>query len=218
MESKSKVYLNTLLLLFTVLGFSGTVLGQTWSELFKQKKTQKQYLLQQIAALQVYIGQAKKGYDLVGSGLGTIKDFSNGEFGLHNTFISSLKIVSPEIRNHVKLAEIIADQALIVKTFNQIKANDFLTVADQAYIMEVKMGTIDECLKDLEELALVALSGKVEMTTDERIWRLDKVYHSMREKLESTQTFCQEIYALALAKEFEIKSIHKLKYHYGIIE
>lgn len=72
MESKSKVYGMTLLLALLLSGFSGTVQGQTWGEFFQQKKTQKRYLLQQIAALQVFIGQAKKGYDLVGSGLRTI--------------------------------------------------------------------------------------------------------------------------------------------------
>lgn len=218
MESKSKVYRTVLLLSLMVLGFSGTVLGQTWGEFFKQKKTQKRYLLQQIAVLQVYVGQAKKGYDLVGSGLRTIKDFSNGEFGLHSTFISSLKMVSPEIRNHVKVAEIIADQQLIVKAFNQIKGNGLLTFEDQLYIQEVKAGVIEECLKDLEELALVVVSGKVEMTTNERIWRLDKLSQAMREKLEFSQSFCQEVHEFALAKDHEIKSINSLKYHYGIIE
>lgn len=218
MESKTKVYGMALLLAFMLSGFSGTAMGQTWGEFFKQKKTQKRYLLQQIAALQVYIGQAKKGYDLVGSGLRTIKDFSNGEFGLHSTFISSLKMVSPEIRNHVKVAEIIADQALIVKAFNRIKGNGLLTVEDQLYVLEVKAGVIEECLKDLEELALVVVSGKIEMTTDERIMRLDKVSQAMREKLEFTQSFCQEVYAFMQEKESEIKSINKLKYHYGIIE
>lgn len=207
-----------LLLAFMFSGFSGTALGQTWGEFFKQKKTQKRYLLQQIAALQVYIGQAKKGYDLVGSGLSTIKNFSNGEFGLHHTFISSLKMVSPQIRNHVKVAEIIADQALIVKAFNQIKGNGSLAIEDQLYVLEVKAGVIEECLKDLEELALVVVSGKVEMTTDQRIMRLDKVSVAMRDKLEFSQIFCQQVHEFSLAKEHEIKSINSLKYHYGIIE
>ncbi|MBK8310917.1 MAG: hypothetical protein IPL04_08535 [Chitinophagaceae bacterium] len=37
-----------------------SVNGQTLAEWTQQKKTQKKYLLQQIVALQVYIGYAKK--------------------------------------------------------------------------------------------------------------------------------------------------------------
>ncbi|WGQ10741.1 hypothetical protein QG516_03610 [Pedobacter gandavensis] len=218
MESRTKLYGLALLLVFGLSGFSGTVFGQTWGEFFKQKKTQKRYLLQQIAALQFYIGQAKKGYELVGSGLNTIKDFSNGEFGLHRTFISSLKLVSPQISGHVKVADIIADQASILKSFNRINGHGLLTTEAKLYVLEVKAGVIEECLKDLEELALVVVSGKVEMTTDQRMMRLDKLSAAMRGKLEFSQDFCQEIYAFVQAKENEIISIQKLKYHYGIIE
>lgn len=218
MESRTKVYGVTLLLAFGLFGFSGTVLGQTFGEFFKQKKTQKRYLLQQIAALQFYIGQAKKGYELVGSGLNTIKDFSNGEFGLHRTFISSLKLVSPQISGHVKVADIIADQASIIKSFNRINGNGLLTMEAKLYVRQVQAGVIEECLRDLEELVLIVVSGKIEMTTDQRISRLNKVSLAMREKLGFSQDFCQEVYALVQAKENEIISIQKLKYHYGIIE
>lgn len=218
MELKTKVYGAVLLVAFVMSGFSGAVSGQTFGEFFNQKKTQQRYLLVQIAALQVYIGQAKKGYDLVGYGLSTIKDFSNGEFGLHNTFITSLKMVSPQIRNHIMVTQVITDQALIVKALNRLKGTGGLIFEDQQYIQEVKAGVIEECLKDLEEFALVVISGKVAMTTDQRILRLDKVCQSMREKLEFILNFCEEVQAFALAKEYEIQSINKLKYHYGIIE
>lgn len=218
MESKTKFYGLALLLAFILSGFSGTVSGQTSGEFFKQKKTQKKYLLQQILALQVYIGQAKKGYDMIGSGLNTIKDFSQGEFGLHHVFTSSLKLVSPQISGHVKVAEIISDQALILKAFNQIKGKALLTLEAQVYVQQVKAGVMEDCLRNLEELVLVVVSGKVEMTTDQRIFRLDKISKAMRENLEFSQDFCQEVYAFVQAKENESISIQKLKYHYGIIE
>jgi hypothetical protein len=34
--------------------------AQTWSEWFSQKKTQKKYLLEQVAALKIYAGYLKK--------------------------------------------------------------------------------------------------------------------------------------------------------------
>ena len=65
---------------------AGTVEAQTFSEWFRQKKTQKKYLLQQIAALQVYIGYAQKGYRIAKEGLTTIGGFTKGEFDLHSDF------------------------------------------------------------------------------------------------------------------------------------
>jgi hypothetical protein len=51
-----------------------------------KKKTQKKYLLQQIAALQVYFGYAKKGYSFVSSDTKTIRDIKKGDPKINNTF------------------------------------------------------------------------------------------------------------------------------------
>ncbi len=51
------------LVLFALLHSSGTK-AQTFDEWFRQSATQKKYLLQQIAGLQVYIGYVQKGYSI----------------------------------------------------------------------------------------------------------------------------------------------------------
>ena len=190
--------------------------AQTWNELFKQKETQKKYLLEQIVALKVYASYLKKGYDITSSGLQTVKDITKGEFNLHNAFISSLKTVSPAIRSHVKVAEIIAMQIEIGKAFSGLRNNSMLPLANQLYIEDVKDKVIDECLKDLEELLLVIASGKVEMTDDERIKRLDKVYGAMKDKSAFTQSFYNEINLLIRQKASEQQSINQLKKIYEI--
>ena len=53
-----------ILILFLLTIIVTTTQAQTFAEWFRQKKTQKQYLIQQIAALQVYIGYAQKGYSI----------------------------------------------------------------------------------------------------------------------------------------------------------
>ena len=58
--------------------------AQTFDEWFRQGKTQKKYLAEQIAALQFYIGIAKEGYKAVGKGLQTIGDIKNGDFNIGN--------------------------------------------------------------------------------------------------------------------------------------
>ncbi len=97
--------------------------GQTYDEWFRQKKTKEKYLLQQVAALQTYIGYAEKGYSIATCGLNAIKEFKHGDFNLHNTFFNSLSTVNPAIKKYSKVVAIIAMQISIAKQItNTIKS------------------------------------------------------------------------------------------------
>lgn len=200
--------------------FSGmtTSYGQTFAEFFNQKKTQKKYLMEQIVALEMYTSYLKKGYEIASFGLQTIKDLSNGEFSLHDAFITGLKKVSPAIKNNVQVAQIIDMQIRIGKAFGGIKSNPNLSLSNQLYIQEVRENLWEESLKDLEELLLLITSGKVEMSDDERIERLDKVYRSMQDKSAFAQSFTDEVGMFIRAKEQEKISIDRLRNSYGIQE
>jgi hypothetical protein len=73
---------------------------------------------------------------------------------------------------------------------------------------------MEECGKDLEELLLVITSGKIEMTDDQRIERLDKVYQAMKDKSAFTQSFTSEVYLLIRQKENEQESVNQLRRYY----
>jgi len=198
-------------LTIVVMSTISFVQAQTWNEWFSQKKTQKKYLLQQIAALQMYMGYAKKGYDIVGSGLHTIRDISNGEFSLHNSFIASLKAVNPLVRKSTKVADIIVMQIEISRAFKNTGKNSLLPVSSQLYIAEVKEKVIDECWNDLEELLLIVTSGRIEMSDNERIERLDRIYLAMLDKSAFAQNFTAEVDMLVLQKKSELNSIERIR-------
>jgi len=201
-----------LLLLMLLMGI-GEGYAQTWNEIFRQKKTQQKYLLEQLAALRIYTGYLKKGYELVNGGLNTIKDITNGEFGLHDAFISGLKKVSPLVKNNTKVAEIIQMQLATSRAFNALKADLNLTVSN-AYITEVRENLWQESLKDLEELLLVVTSGRMEMSDSERINRLDQLYLSMVEKSAFVQHFCTEIQSLIRQREIDENAIREIRRMY----
>jgi hypothetical protein len=177
-------------LVLALVVFWVPVQAQTWGEFFNQKKTQKRYLLQQIAALKVYAGYLKKGYEIMDGGISTVRDITRGEFSLHNAFIGSLKQVSPAIRKDVRVAEIIALQLHILQAFGGIKDHELLSAGDLAYIRLVQAELTADCFADLEELLLVITSGKLEMEDDERLQRLGQVYERMLDKSAFTQDFC----------------------------
>lgn len=216
MESnKLKIILCTVVMIFLS---TGVTFGQTFSEWFSQKKTQKKYLIGQIAALQLYAGYLKKGYDIADRGINTVRDIKNGEFGLHSAFMSSLNAVNPAIRNSSKVTEVIVFQLEINKALNGLKSNEWLSADQQSYVQDVKNKVMEECGNDLEELLLVITSGRAEMTDDERIKRLDKIYTAMQDKAAFTQSFCNHAALLINQKEHSQRSINQLKKYYGITD
>lgn len=216
MESKNKIRKIAVLVCLLLAFITQLSQAQTFSEFFKQKKTQKKYLLQQIAALQVYIGYAKKGYDIASTGLRTIKDITNGEFGLHSAFITSLKAVNPVIRNNVKVAEIIESQIRISKAFGSVQYSDLLSVNNQLYVQNVQENVMAECENDLGELLLVITSGRLEMSDQERLIRLDRIYESMSNKYVFTIDFMGQVIMLIRQAEKEQEFIYQLKKYYEI--
>ncbi|WEK17863.1 MAG: hypothetical protein P0Y49_13750 [Candidatus Pedobacter colombiensis] len=216
MESKNNIRKIAVLICLLLAFTTQLSQAQTFSEFFKQEKTQKKYLLQQIAALEVYIGYAKKGYDIANSGLRTIKDITNGEFGLHSAFINSLKAVNPVIRNNVKVAEIIECQIRISKAFGAVQYSDALSIKNRLYVQNVQENVMDECESDLEELLLVITSGRLEMSDKERLRRLNRINESMVNKFSFTIDFMGQVMMLIRQTEKEQEFIYQLKKYYEI--
>jgi hypothetical protein len=97
------------------------VKAQTFDEWFRQKKTQIQYLIDQIAALKVYSQSLEKGYQITGAGLKFIHGVKKGDFDLHQFYFSSLKKVNPQVKSYTKIADIILLQTAILDACNKQK-------------------------------------------------------------------------------------------------
>src|SRR5690242_12522106 len=93
--------------------------AQTFNEWLRQKKTQKQYLLQQVAALKVYLEYLKKGYKIVDKGLTIVGDIKQGKFDLDIEYLESLKNVNSAVSGSAKVASIVAYQRMIMIEFRK---------------------------------------------------------------------------------------------------
>lgn len=170
--------------------------SQTYAEFFRQKRTQEKYLLKQLAYLKLYGGYLKKGYEVVSGGLETIKELTSGELGLHEAFISGLSTVSLVVKKDHRVAEIISLQLAIAKSFREISNQPGLEGANRLYVTSVRQELMGQCAADLDDLLDIVLSGKLEMSEDERLSRLSKVHDSMREKADFTSYFSSEVLTL----------------------
>jgi len=205
-----------LLLITCLILVSYSAGAQTWNEWFKQKKTQKKYLLKQIAALKVYAGYLEKGYEIAGNGLNIIKNFTNREYNLHSSFIHSLELVNPNIIDKKRITEITDWQNRIFFSFNQLlKSSDF-SDHERRYFKNIRSEILKECQMDLDELKLVISPSKLEMKDDERLARFDKIWKRMRDKYQFTNFFISQAKLLIHQRNQDEKSLSNLTYQYKL--
>lgn len=197
----------------------GLIIALTTGNLYAQAKQQRM-LLQQIAALQVYIGYAQKGYTAVKKGLNTIGDFKRGEFNLHKDYLNSLKAVNPKIKKYARVTEIIALQIKIMKSYKslyqQIQQDDLFHGDEIDYIKRVFERLVENCDSNLDELLTIVTDGELEMKDDERMKRIDMIYQNMLDNYAFSESFSNQTKILALSKAGELKEAKNSRVLSGI--
>ena len=210
-----------LMILITGMILSTAAPAQTWNEWFKQKKTQKKYLVKQIVLLRVYLGYLKKGYEIANKGLTTIHNIKNGDFNLHRDFFSSLKNVNPHIKNSSKVADIIAFQAYIIQDIKRVnnfcKNNEHFTPEEIRYVAAVYSNMLFLVDASISELLLIIRSNETEMKDDERLMRIDRLYDDMLDKHTFVQSFDNDVRLIAKEREREQRSIDLLRKQHDVI-
>lgn len=195
--------------------FAGFLNGNTYAQ-----SQQREVLLKQIVALQMYIGYAQKGYSIAKKGLNTIGDFKRGEFNLHTDYFTSLKLVNPKIKNYARVTEIITLQAKIIENYShvlgQIQQDDLFHGDEIAYIKRVFDRLIENCNANLDELITIVTDGKLEMKDDERMNRIDVLYQSMLENHTFCESFSNQTRLMSLAREKDFKDMKTSRAMHGL--
>lgn len=189
-----------------LLLFAGFLNGNIYAQ-----EKQREALLKQIAAFKMYIEYAQKGYSIAQKGLRTISDFKRGEFNLHTDYFNSLKRINPKIKNYSRVAEIIALQIKILKSYNRIirrvRKDDLFHGNEVAYIKRVLERLIENCDGTLEDLIVIVTAGKLEMKDDERIKRIDVLYQNMLESYTFCEDFSNQTRLMSLSRGKDTKDV-----------
>lgn len=186
------------------------VFAQTASEWFSQKKTQQEYLLEQLVALKMYAGYAKKGYQIGKEGLGFIQKASRGSFDLDQLFFYSLKSVSNAVKADARVSEIMEMQESITDLLNNMKGNQDLNNAQTEYINRVRKNLNVACTADLDELLLILSPGRLEMGEGQRLSRLEKIYRSMLDKHHFAVFFYGTVQEIGKGKRATLDELKKM--------
>lgn len=184
-----------------------------------QTKQRKELLLQ-IAALQVYIDYAKKGYSVVSKGLNFIGDAKRGEVNLHGDYFTSLLKINPKVKNYYKTAEILSMQFKIMKickrTYSDLKGSDLFHGNELDYIERSFERLLENCSNTLDQLLVITTDTQLELKDDQRIERIDALHKMMLEDYNFCLTFSNEAKLLSLSKSREKGNAHNTGTIYGL--
>jgi len=189
--------------------------AQSFAEWFSQKKTQKKYLLQQIAALQVYSRYLNKGYRIAKGGLGNIGGFIGNEYGLHSGYYSHLGKVSVPVKNNPQVNEILHWQQDILKQVSQLRNQNGLTTNEAIYVRKVGNALLSDCDAQLNDLQTVLADQKATMSDEERIRQIARLYQAMQDNYRFVAGFRSQLQLYVRSKQQEIQDVNHLNRLYA---
>jgi hypothetical protein len=213
---KSKKLLAFAIMTVTASAFVTKVDGQTFAEWFDQKNTLKKYLLQQIAALQVYAGYYKQGNKIAHNGLGSINGSLTSENSLHTTYYNNLKKVNPLVKNNKQLSDIIGWQKDILTRMGNLDKTANLNTNEKKYIAQVKSALFNDCNEQITELQNVVTDSKLQMSDEERLKHIGVIHKAMQDNYRFSSSFADQVKVLALQRVQEKNNVLAEKKIYGI--
>lgn len=162
--------------------------AQTFDEWFHQNSTQKKYLIEQIAKLQVYLGYVKKGYDIANKGLTIIGEIKNGDLNMHRIFFDDLKIVKSSIYHYSKTRETLSAISFIKnraeKTKEFLSSSRSITQSENKFIKQQLDNMLFQLLEDATLFNEVLANNAFQMNDNERLEKIDEIFESVSSKRE----------------------------------
>lgn len=192
------------------------------SSSFAQTQEAKQLLLdvEKLAQLKNILTDLKKGYEIVSNGYTTIQHISEGNFDMHNLFLSSLLEISPIVKNYKRVTDIISMQLQIVAEYKNalkgFKASGQFNQDENNYIQRVYSNLFNQSANSLEALASLVTAGKLRMSDDERLEAIDDVWKQVSNQLTFLRHFNNEAKILALQRAKEQNDVSNVNQLYNV--
>lgn len=163
--------------------------------------------VEKLAQFKQILQDMKDGYEILAKGYNTIRDLSEGNFNLHDAFLSGLLEVSPAVRQYKRIAEVIDMQLQLVKQCKgaqrRFKLADLFNDHDLAYLDKVYNSLLRSSLRNLEDLTTVITAGELRMSDHERLEMIDHIHGEMTQQLAFVRYFNEENAKLLLGKSRE---------------
>lgn len=196
------------------------VKAQIVKEWLQQTSTQREYLLEQIAELKIYLEATKKGYQIAKQGLSTISSIKKGEFDLHKNRFDSLLIVKPSISSLARLKQIIDLHGQINEICRRhsagITANSNLEDWQRGQIQQAFLRLYDDSQSVISSLFLAIRHGQVSMTDDQRLDLIGSCLVQMQQNYSFARDLKEQTAALSQERKNEKLQVENIKSLYNI--
>lgn len=153
----------------------------------------------------------KDGYEILVEGYNTIRDLSEGNFNLHDDFLSGLLQVSPTVRQYRRIGEIVEMQVALTKqctrALRRFRMSELFNTRETEYLDNVYNNLLRGSLRNLEDLTMVITAGQLRMSDQERLEMIDRIYVDMAGKLSFTRSFTDDNAKLLIGRLRENKDV-----------
>ena len=133
------------------------------------------------------------GYTLLFQGYDQIKSIAKGNLTLHQNFLNALLAVSPAVRSYYKVANIINNEAELVKEYKSaqhyFQSTGHFTVNQLTYFNDLYANLLSRSLQNLDELSMVMTADELRMSDAERLTAIDRIDESMTTQLITLRAF-----------------------------
>lgn len=207
----------SLALLLLVCG--STVRGQTWKEWLRQKKTKKEYLLAQIAALEAYGSAIKKGYAIAREGLQDIRQMKDGLSGLHQDHFRGMQVARLDSWTRARLLRVLGQYEALNNPGTGIpvlNASLGFSVDKTAYGID-RMNTIQSELKScFASINRLLQPGVFEMPPEQRNQRIRGWLREAERHIGRLMEIRRALFELRLQREGAAMDVQSLRALYGL--
>lgn len=176
--------------------------------------------IEKLAQFKQILSDLKKAYEILYGGYTTIKNISEGNFSLHQTFLDGLLKVSPAVQKYKKVADIISLQLQLIKeykaAFTRFKNNNWFRPEEIDYIARVYSNLFKKSLQHLDDLATVLTANQLRMSDDERLNRIDQIFSGMQDKMVFLRHFNSNTSILGIQRSKEKSDVDIMQKLYDV--
>jgi hypothetical protein len=175
--------------------------------------------LQQLEAI---LDNMYKGYVILDRGYNTIKNIAEGNFSIHDVLINGLFLINPAIRDYRKIPYIISYQQFLMKeyrqAYDQFRADPNFTLKEIQYMFNVYNFLIKTSLRNLEELLMIVSVSNLQMSDEERLQGIDRIYTEMADKLSFLRCFNNGARLMGIQRARDHNDASALNKLYGLTQ
>jgi hypothetical protein len=208
---KGMVCLSFFLLLLTATAASSRAQDQDLRQLILD--------IQKLGQFKSILSDMEKGYADLSVGYGVVKGIAQGSFNLHEVFLDGLYLVSPVVRQYVRVADILTAEERILSeyktAYRSFSASNQFNPHELDYMLSVYNQLTKQALQQMTNLLNVITDSKLRMSDAERLAAIDRIYRDTDDKLAFLESFNRKTTMLQLQRTREQNENQTLKNLYG---